>query len=96
MRLGWGLIGGIQIERLVIGCLCPNRQKKAEEMPDKYNQIGVHCPHCHDTRSAVTMTRSHNGKTFRRRKCKGCNQQFTTVEQYVGGNMKAAVSQETK
>jgi transcriptional regulator NrdR family protein len=64
-------------------------------MPDKYNQIGVHCPNCHDTRSRVTMTRSHNGKTFRRRKCKGCNQQFTTVEQYVSGNMKAAVGGST-
>jgi transcriptional regulator NrdR family protein len=41
------------------------------------------------------MTRSHNGKTFRRRKCKGCNQQFTTVEQYVSGNMKAAVGGST-
>jgi transposase-like protein len=95
MRRGLVLTGGIQIERLVIGCLCPNRQKKAEEMPDKYNQIGVHCPNCHDTRSSVTMTRSHNGKTFRRRKCKGCNQQFTTVEQYVSGNMKAAVGEST-
>jgi transcriptional regulator NrdR family protein len=64
-------------------------------MPDKYNQIGVHCPNCHDTRSSVTMTRSHNGKTFRRRKCKGCSQQFTTVEQYVSGNMKAAVGGST-
>ncbi len=95
MRRGLVLTGGIQIERLVIGCLYPNRQKKAEEMPDKYNQIGVHCPNCHDTRSSVTMTRSHNGKTFRRRKCKGCNQQFTTVEQYVSGNMKAAVGGST-
>lgn len=64
-------------------------------MPDKYNQVGIHCPNCHDTRSAVTMTRSHKGKTFRRRKCKGCNELFTTVEQYVSGKMKAAVGGST-
>jgi transcriptional regulator NrdR family protein len=60
-------------------------------MPDKYNQIGIHCPNCHDTRSGVVMTRSHDGKTFRRRKCRTCESLFTTVEQYVSGNMKAAV-----
>ena len=60
-------------------------------MPDKYNQIGIHCPNCHDTRSDVAMTRSHDGKTFRRRKCKTCKSLFTTVEQYVVGAMKAAV-----
>jgi len=65
-------------------------------MSDKYNQIGIHCPNCHDTRSDVTMTRSHDGKTFRRRKCKTCKSLFTTVEQYVSGNMTAVVKGEQK
>ena len=60
-------------------------------MPDKYNQIGIHCPNCRDTRSGVTMTRSHDGATFRRRKCKTCKSLFTTVEQYVSGNMTSVV-----
>lgn len=59
-------------------------------MPDKYNQVGVHCPHCHDTRSGVVMTRSHDGKTFRRRKCKSCGGLFTTTEHYTPGPLHAA------
>lgn len=72
----------------------PSQRNK--NMPDKYNQIGVQCPNCHDARSSVMMTRSHSGRTFRRRKCKSCEGLFTTVEQYVTGRMKAAVEQETK
>jgi transcriptional regulator NrdR family protein len=42
------------------------------------------------------MTRSHDGKTFRRRKCRTCESLYTTVEQYVSGNMTAAVKGEQK
>jgi transcriptional regulator NrdR family protein len=60
-------------------------------MPDKYNQIGIHCPHCGIARSGVTHVRSHAGRTFRRRRCKGCSKLFTTAEHYVAGTMRAAV-----
>jgi len=60
-------------------------------MPDKYNQVGIPCPHCGISRSGVTHVRSHEGRTFRLRRCKGCSKLFTTTEHYVAGAMRAAV-----
>jgi transcriptional regulator NrdR family protein len=36
------------------------------------------------------MTRAHDGRTFRRRKCKSCGGLFTTTEHYTPGPLHAA------
>lgn len=56
-------------------------------MPDKLNQVSIRCPACASTQSFVTMTRSHDGRTYRRRKCHKCDTLFTTQETYVVGSL---------
>lgn len=56
-----------------------------------YNQISIACPSCQSTRSEVTVTRSHSGRVYRRRRCKSCDKLYTTVEQYVPGWMGDAI-----
>ena len=59
-------------------------------MTERYDQVGVRCPACQSARTTVTMTRAHDGRTFRRRKCKSCGGLFTTTEQYTPGPLHAA------
>jgi transcriptional regulator NrdR family protein len=59
-------------------------------MTERYDQVGVRCPACQSARTTVTMTRAHDGRTFRRRKCKSCGKLFTTTEQYTPGPLHAA------
>jgi transcriptional regulator NrdR family protein len=56
-----------------------------------YNQMSIPCPSCGSTRSEVTVTRSHDGRVYRRRRCKSCSKLYTTIEQYSPGWMADAI-----
>jgi transcriptional regulator NrdR family protein len=40
----------------------------------------VNCPHCGHDKSNVIETRKHEGETWRRRKCAGCDKTIVSCE----------------
>jgi hypothetical protein len=47
----------------------------------------MNCPYCLHDKSATILTipanRRQDGKIYRRRKCKGCDKEFSTLEMYL-------------